>query len=80
MKRSGDDKIKTYMRTGSKHLNAIETKSQNIAIEQHTTDTDQKRKIRPMKLDSMQCTTKVLYTTGKNGRKQISEISSVAYN
>ena len=55
MKRSGDDKIKTYMRTGSKHLNAIETKSQNIAIEQHTTDTYQKRKkIRPLKLDSMQ--------------------------
>ena len=80
MKRSGDDKIKTYMRTGSKHLNAIETKSQNIAIEQHTADTYQKRKIRPLKLDSMQCTTKVLYTTGKNGRKQITEISSVAYN
>ena len=42
------------MRTDSKHLNAIETKSQNIAIEQHTADTCQKRKIRPLKLDSMQ--------------------------
>lgn len=54
IRRKGDDKIKTYMRTGSRHSNAIETKSQNIAIMQHTTDIYQKRKIRPLKLDSMQ--------------------------
>ena len=40
------------MRTGSRHSNAIETKSQNIAIMQHTTDILSKKKNTPIEVDS----------------------------
>ena len=49
-----DDKMQTYMWTGLRHSNVIETKSQNTAIVQHTNDIYQKRKIRPLKLELTQ--------------------------
>ena len=50
IKRKGDDKIKSYMRTDSRHSNAIETKSQNIAIMQHTTNILSKKKNTPIEV------------------------------
>ena len=46
--------MQTYIWTGSRHSNVIETKSQNTAIVQHTNDIYQKRKIRPLKLELTQ--------------------------